>query len=88
MKKNKEPFQTSQQGSGSTENKGQDRSEQQNNKTVLSDEERQNLASQLGEGLNAVVGLKDMGALSGRDDASGGSGDRMEDSSTGDTTDR
>jgi hypothetical protein len=88
MEQNKETFQQAQQGSGSAENMGQDRSAQQNSNTVLSDEEKQNLAAQMGEGPNAVVGLKDLGALSGRDDASGGSGDRMEDQSTGAATDR
>ena len=88
METNKKPFESSQQGSGSAENKGQDRNTQQNSKTVLSEEERQNLAAQMGEGPNAIVGLKDMGALSGRDDASGGSGDRMENESTGEPTDR
>jgi hypothetical protein len=82
------PLQSGQQGSGSAENQGKDRSEQQHSKTILSDEERENLAAQLGEGPNAVVGLKDLGALSGRDDAAGGSGDRMETGSTGDATDR
>ena len=82
------PFEDAQQGSGSAENKGGQRTDQQNNNTVLSEEERQNLAAQLGEGPNAVVGLKDLGALSGRDDAAGGSGDRMEDTSTGAATDR
>ena len=88
MESNKESLHSSQQGSGNAENKGQERSAQQNNKTILSDEERQNLAAQMGDGPNAIVGLKDLGALSGRDDASGGSGDRMENTSTGDETDR
>ena len=87
MDSNNDQFKASQQGTGSAENQGSDRNAQQNTKTVLSDEERENLAAQMGEGPNAVVGLKDLGALSGRDDASGGSGDRMEDSSTGDATD-
>jgi hypothetical protein len=81
-------MQPAQQGSGSAENKGQDRDARQNSKTVISDQERQNLAAQLGEGPNAVVGLKDLGALSGRDDAAGGSGDGMESQNTGDATDR
>lgn len=87
MENNKDQFQRPQQGTGSAENKGQSRSEQQKSKSLLSDEERQNLAGQMGEGPNSLVGLKDMGALSGRDDASGGSGDRMEDTSTGEPTD-
>jgi len=88
MESNNQPNKTGQQGSGSAENQGQDRSSQKNDKAVLSDEERKNLAAQMGEGPNAVIGLKDLGALSGRDDAAGGSGDRMEDNSTGNATDR
>lgn len=88
MKQNNEPFQSGQQGSGSAENQSQERGAQQNNKTVLSDEERENLAAQLGEGPNAVVGLKDLDALSGRDDAAGGSGDDLQNTSTGDATAR
>jgi hypothetical protein len=87
MEPNKKPFESTQQGSGSSENQEQGRQAQQHNKTILSDEERENLAAQMGEGPNAVVGLKDLGALSGRDDASGGSGDRMEETNTGDATD-
>jgi hypothetical protein len=88
MENKPESLQTRQQGSGSAENKGQDRSAQQAGNAILSEEEKQNLAAQLGEGPNAVVGLKDLGALSGRDDAAGGSGDRMEDQSTGQRTDQ
>jgi len=79
-------FQNGRQASGSAENKLHNHSEEENKKTILSDDERQNLAAQMGEGPNAVVGLKDMGALSGRDDAAAGSGDRMADQSTGDAT--
>lgn len=88
MENNNTSSQQAQQGSGSAENIGQQRSAQQNTNAILSDEEKQNLAAQLGEGPNAVVGLKDLGALSGRDDTAGGSGDGMESQSTGDATDR
>lgn len=88
MENKQESFQTAQQSSGSAEDKGEARTAQQNNNAVLSDEEKQNLAAQLGEGPNAVVGLKDLGAVSGRDDASGSSGDGMESQSTGQHTDR
>lgn len=88
MEGNNEELHTKQQGSGSAENKGQGREAQQNPNTTLSEKERNNLAEQLGETPNSVVGLKDLGALSGRDDAAGGSGDRMETGNTGDATDR
>lgn len=85
---NKRPFQTSQEGSGSAENKGQSRSEQQAKNTKLSPQDKQDVANQLGEGKNRVADLDDLGMRSGRDDASGGSGDRMENESTNDVTDR
>ena len=88
MERNNDELHSGQQGSGSAENKGQGRNAQQNSNTTLSDDERRNLAEQLGETPNSIVGLKDIGALSGRDDAAGGSGDRMETGSTGDATDR
>jgi hypothetical protein len=85
---NKASFQTGQEGSGSAENRGQERNQQQAKNTKLSQEERQNVGSQLGADKNRVADLDDLGLLSGRDDASGGSGDRMEDQSTGESTDR
>ena len=75
-----------QEGSGSAENKGGNRSEQQQPLQALSDQQKQDIENEIGTG--AVVGLHDLGQASGRDDASGGSGDRMEDTSTGEPTDR
>lgn len=86
--RNQAPFQTSQEGSGSAENKGQNRSEQQAKNTNLSPQEKRDVASQLGKGKNRVADLDDLGMRSGRDDAAGGSGDRMENESTGESTDR
>ncbi|HYH15464.1 MAG TPA: hypothetical protein VD794_09595 [Flavisolibacter sp.] len=85
---NKAPFQTSQEGTGSAENRGQDRTQQQAKNTKLSQEERQDIGNQLGADKNRVADLDDLGMLSGRDDSSGGTGDRMEDQSTGQGTDR
>ena len=76
----------SQEGSGSAENKGGSRSEQQHPMQSLSNEERKDIENQIGSG--AVVGLHDLGQTSGRDDAAGGSGDRMEETSTGQPTDQ
>jgi hypothetical protein len=81
----KEELQQGQQGSGSAENTGRQRQEQTAN-TTLSEHDKQTIADQIGENKESVVGLKDLGAVSGRDDASGGSGDRMEDQSTGGAT--
>ncbi len=77
-----------QEGSGSAENKGQSRQDQQQPMQQLSDEQKQDIEQQIGAAPGSVVGLHDLGAASGRDDASGGSGDRMEDTSTGEPTDR
>lgn len=76
----------SQEGSGSAENKGGNRSEQQQPLQALSKEEQKDIEQQIGSG--SVVGLHDLGQASGRDDAAGGSGDRMEDTSTGEPTDQ
>jgi hypothetical protein len=81
----KEELQQGKQGSGSAENTGRDRQDQMGN-TGLSEQDKQTIADQIGENKESVVGLKDLGAASGRDDASGGSGDRMEDQSTGGAT--
>lgn len=78
----------SQQGSGSAENIGRSRSDQQNKMRDLSDNEKQDIGSQIGESENRIADLRDLGQLSGRDDAAGGSGDRMENESTGKETDQ
>jgi len=88
MENNKDHFQQSQQGTGSDENTGQDRSRQANTKVDISEEDKQNIASEIKENPDRVSSLKDLGALSGRDDAAGSSGDRMEDQSTRETTAR
>ncbi|MBD0278898.1 MAG: hypothetical protein ICV51_19700 [Flavisolibacter sp.] len=85
---NRAPFQQGQQGSGSSENTGRDRTEQRNAHTELNKQERQEIAGEMGQGPNRIADLKDMGALSGRDDAAGGSGDEMENENTGKATER
>jgi hypothetical protein len=85
---NKQNQQQSLHGSGSAENKGQDRSAQKSRSTNISQEERQKIAGQMGKGPNRIADIKDLGGMSGRDDSSGGSGDRMEDQSTDQGTER
>jgi len=80
----KEQFEQGKQGTGSAEQTGRDRNEQLQQGT----ESNQKIASQIGEEKGRVGSLNDLGAMSGRDDASGGSGDRMENESTGEATDR
>jgi hypothetical protein len=86
--KSKAPFQTSQEGTGSAENRGQERNQQQAQNTKLNQQERQDIGDQLGSDKNRVADLDDLGMNSGRDDNAGGSGDQMEDQSTGQGTDR
>lgn len=88
MENKKETFHQTQQGSGSAENIGQDRSSQVNQTANLSEPEKEDIAAQIGEDPGSIADLKEMGALSGRDDLAGGSGDRMEEESTGSQTDR
>ncbi len=81
-------MQQGQEGSGSAENTGQGRAAQNAPLTNLSNAEKQDIAGQIGEDENSVASLQDLGQLSGRDDAAGGTNDGMEDSSTGEDTDR
>jgi len=85
---NNQELHNGQQGSGSAENKNEGRQSQQNPMTHLSDQDKQKVAGEMAKGPNPIADLSDLGALSGRDDAAGGSGDRMEEQSTGDATDR
>lgn len=85
---NKDSRQKSQPGTGSSENRGQERNEQQNRSKDQLQREKQDIASQIGEKPGKIASQRDMGVLSGRDDSSGGSGDRMEGTNTGEGTDR
>lgn len=77
-----------QEGSGSAENKGQSRQDQQQPVQQVSDQQKKGIEKEIGTGNASVIGLHDLGAASGRDDAAGGSGDEMENTSTGDPTER
>ena len=85
---NKEEQQRSQQGSGSAENRGESREAQKAQNTVVGTEERKNIADQAGLQPEDIIDVQDTGALSGRDDASGGSGDDMAGAGTGDATEK
>ena len=86
MENKKDHLKSSQQGSGSAENLGKNRNDQKNPNINMSDDEKQNLTSEIDENADSVADLPDLGALSGRDDVAGGSGDRMTDTNTGDRT--
>jgi hypothetical protein len=75
-------------GTGGAEHTDRQRQEQQSGSSGMSDKERGDMASQIGEKKNNVTTIADMGGLSGRDDAAGGSGDRMEDQSTNQGTEK
>ena len=88
MENNNEKHQRSQQGSGSAENRGQDRSRQENKTEDLSKQEKTDIAAKMGKGPNPVGDIEDMGGSSGRDDYAGGFGAGMRDESTGESTER
>jgi hypothetical protein len=75
-------------GSGSAENKGEDRQAQKAPLTTLTDDQRNDIAEQTGLKPSDIADVQQTGALSGRDDASGGSGDGMENTSSNEGTDR
>ncbi|HEY1114469.1 MAG TPA: hypothetical protein VGE66_12945 [Chitinophagaceae bacterium] len=78
----------SQPGTGSAENREGEHSEQQNRAKDLSQGEKQDIARQIGEKPGKIASQRDTGLLNGRDDSSGGSGDRREGENTGEETDR
>ena len=84
----KEQLQQGQQGSGSAESIGKDRKAQWNESADMSEQDKADIAAEIGVDKDAVVDIKSTGGLSGRDDNAGGSGDGMENQSTGQATDR
>ncbi|MCW3074497.1 MAG: hypothetical protein JWP69_1566 [Flaviaesturariibacter sp.] len=78
----------SQEGTGSAENTGRERTSQQNPLTHLDQNQRQDIAQQAGLKENDIADLDDLGQTSGRDDYAGGDNDAMSGSSTGERTDR
>lgn len=73
----KEDFQKSQQGTGSAENKGERRSQQKNQTTDLSFDQKNKIAHQAGLGRDRMADIEDSGGLSGRDDYAGSDNDGM-----------
>jgi hypothetical protein len=74
-------------GSGSAEQTSRSR-EEQFTKTNLSENEKENIASAIGEDSSSVTTIDELGHNSGRDDAAGGAGDRMEETSSNEETDK
>lgn len=74
-------------GTGSAEQTNLDRKEQKATSADISENEKSDIASQIGESKGDVRTISDLGGLSGRDDSAGGTGDRMERESTNEATD-
>ena len=75
-------------GSGSAENKGDERRAQKAPLTTLSEDQKNRIADETGVQPNDIADVQQTGALSGRDDASGASGDDMTSTSSDEETDR
>ncbi len=71
-----------QQGAGDSENGSMDRTEQFNELSELSLEERMNVADQMGVPVESAGEAAATGAMRGADDNAGVSNDRMEEEST------
>lgn len=80
--------QQQQGGSGSAENKGDARDAQKATLTTLNEQQTVDIAEQTGLQPTDIADLQSTGALSGRDDAAGGSGDDMTSTSSNTGTDR
>ena len=75
-------------GSGSAENKGESREAQKAQMTNIPEQERKDIADQTGLKPDDIVDLQQTGALTGRDDAAGGSGHGMTGTSSNEGTER
>ncbi|OLY92949.1 hypothetical protein SAMN05444008_10445 [Cnuella takakiae] len=76
-----------QEGSGSAENQGRSRIEQRQPMRDVTEEQKRDIEQEIGTGSGSVAGIGELGGNSGRDDASGGSGDGMENQHTRQATD-
>lgn len=81
-------FQEGQQGTGSAENTGRDRQEQQSDMTNMPREKKEDIAEEAGLKQEDVTDIGSLGQQSGRDDYAGGHGDDMSGQSSGQETDR
>ena len=75
------------QGSGSAENIGESRDAQKNRDFGLSNEQKEDIANQIGVNKDEIADPEDLGAGSGRDDNAGGFGDGMRYQNTDEPTD-
>ena len=75
-------------GGGGAENMGATREDQKSQHTQVRNQNKQDIAEQTGLDPNAIQSVQETGALSGRDDAAGGSGDEMTGTSSNEGTER
>lgn len=67
----KEDLQNSRQGTGSAENKGESRNQQENPTTNISSSQRNVISWQAGLGRDRITDTDDLGYMGGRDDYAG-----------------
>ena len=84
----KQDIESSQQGTGSSENRNDTRDAQKNQTSHPSKNQEQELAYQAGLGRERMGSIEETGGLSGRDDYADGDNDGMSDQSTNERTDR
>jgi len=82
----KEDLQSSQQGTGSAENQGENRDRQKSQTTNVSNNQQNDLSRQAGLGRNRMTDIDDLGGMSGRDDYAGGDNDNMSNQNTNERT--
>jgi hypothetical protein len=73
----REDLQSSQQGSGSAENKGEGREQQKNQTANISNTERSDMAYQAGLGRDRITSVEELGGMSGRDNYAGSEPDDL-----------
>ena len=78
----------SQEGSGSAEDTGRNRSDQKNKAAWQDSQEKQNIAQDAGVSPEQVSDLHSLGSMSGRDDYAGNYNDDMNEESTNEGTER
>lgn len=84
----KEDLQNSQQGTGSSENKGESRDQQTNQIRNVSGNQLDDMANKAGLGRDRMTDIEEMGGMSGRDDYAGGDNDNMSNQNTNEPTRR
>jgi hypothetical protein len=67
----KEDLQNAQQGTGSADNKGENRNQQKNQTTNLSNNQRIDISHQAGLGRDRMTDIEETGSMSSRDDYAG-----------------